>query len=95
MRRAVGLPVTLILVALSTLSLTSAVAWSADIVVEENITYGKVGDTELKLDLARPEGDGPFPAIVFIHGGGWAKGNRQTYRVGIEAAARRGCHRAN
>jgi acetyl esterase/lipase len=31
----------------------------------------KASDTELKLDLARPQGDGPFPAIVLIHGGGW------------------------
>jgi acetyl esterase/lipase len=52
----------------------------AEIVIEESITYGKADDTELKLDLARPPGDGPFPAIVFIHGGGWSGGNRQAYR---------------
>ncbi len=46
--------------------------------------------TELKLDLARPEGAGPFPAIVFIHGGGWYLGDRQGYRDEIEEAARRG-----
>lgn len=60
------------------------------VVIEENITYGKAGDTELKLDLARPEGDGPFPAIVFIHGGGWYQGNRQGYRGQIQEAAKRG-----
>jgi acetyl esterase/lipase len=60
------------------------------IIVEDNITYGKVGDIELKLDLARPKGDGPFPAIVFIHGGGWSGGNRQGYRRQIQEAARRG-----
>ena len=58
--------------------------------VEEGITYGKAGDTELKLDMARPEGDGPFPAIVFIHGGGWYQGSRQGYRGAIEDAAKRG-----
>jgi acetyl esterase/lipase len=62
----------------------------AEIVIEENITYGKAGDTELKLDLARPPGDGPFPAIVFIHGGGWSGGNRQAYRGQIQEAAKRG-----
>jgi acetyl esterase/lipase len=66
------------------------VALCADIVIEENITYGKAGDTELKLDLARPQGEGPFPAIVFIHGGGWYQGNRQGYRGQIQEAARRG-----
>ena len=59
-------------------------------VVEENVVYGKAGDTDLKLDLARPEGAGPFPAIVFIHGGGWYLGDRRGYRSGIREAARRG-----
>jgi acetyl esterase/lipase len=60
------------------------------IIVEDNITYGKAGDIELKLDLARPKGDGPFPAIVFIHGGGWSGGNRHGYRGQIQEAAQRG-----
>ncbi len=68
-----------------------ATAASAEVVVEKNITYGKVGDVELKLDLARPaNGDGPFPAIVFIHGGGWAGGSRQGSLGRIQEAARRG-----
>jgi acetyl esterase/lipase len=77
-------------VALTFLGLTVEVARCAEIVIEDNITYGKADDTELKLDLARPEGDGPFPAIVFIHGGGWSGGNRQGYRGQIQEAARRG-----
>jgi acetyl esterase/lipase len=53
--------------------------------------YGKAADVQLKLDLARPaEGDGPFPAIVFIHGGGWHAGSRQGYVGKIQEAARRG-----
>jgi acetyl esterase/lipase len=62
----------------------------AEIALEDNITYGKAGDTELKLDLARPQGDGPFPAIVFIHGGGWSGGSRQGYRGDTQEAAKRG-----
>lgn len=62
----------------------------AEVTLEENITYGKGGDSELKLDLARPDGDGPFPAIVFIHGGGWYQGSRQAYRGQIMEAAKRG-----
>ena len=75
---------------LGLLCLTGGIARCAEIVVEEDVTYGKAGETELKLDLARPEGDGPFPAIVFIHGGGWYQGNRQGYRGQIQEAARRG-----
>ena len=74
----------------SVLCLTHGVIQNVAADVEENITYGKAGDTELKLDLARPDGDGPFPAIVFIHGGGWAGGNRQIYRGQIQEAAKRG-----
>ena len=67
-----------------------AAADNGQIVIEDNITYGKADDTELKLDLARPQGEGPFPAIVFIHGGGWYQGNRQGYRGQIQEAAKRG-----
>lgn len=30
----------------------------------------------LKIDVYRPRGDGPFPAVLVIHGGGWARGSR-------------------
>lgn len=77
------------MVAACTLVLT-AKRGNAEIKVEKDITYSKVGNVELKLDMARPEGDGPFPAIVFIHGGGWAQGSRQAYSNAIEQAAKRG-----
>ena len=63
---------------------------SAPPTINEGIPYGAAEGVELKLDLARPSGAGPFPAIVFIHGGGWYLGNRQSYRAEIESAARRG-----
>jgi len=62
----------------------------ADIVEATDLTYGKGGDRELKLDLARPDGEGPFPAIVFVHGGGWRGGHRAHYRRQVVEAARRG-----
>jgi acetyl esterase/lipase len=44
---------------------------------EQDIVYKKAGSTELKLDLVRPaDGDGPFPAVVVIHGGAWRQGNK-------------------
>ena len=49
-----------------------------EIAVERDVAYGKGGDVVLKLDLAMPKaGDGPYPAIVFLHGEGWRAGNRQ------------------
>ena len=68
----------------------SSVSQSAEIIVEENLTYGMAGKGELKLDLARPDGDDPHPAIVFIHGGGWTNGDRQRYRNSIQKAAKKG-----
>jgi len=59
-------------------------------VVERNVVYGKGGEAELMLDIARPAGEGPFPAIVFIHGGGWSGGNRLMYAGQILDAAKRG-----
>jgi acetyl esterase/lipase len=62
-----------------------------EIVVKSNLTYAEVGDVKLQLDVALPkEGDGPFPGVVFIHGGGWSGGNRHAFRGKMEEAARRG-----
>ena len=44
------------------------------------ITFGEADGQPLLLDLAQPkEGAGPFPALVFVHGGGWAAGDRSAY----------------
>ncbi len=59
--------------------------------VERDLVYGKGGDTDLKLDLAMPKtGDGPFPVVVCIHGGGWTHGDRADLRNTIEALACKG-----
>jgi acetyl esterase/lipase len=44
---------------------------------ENNIEYGKAGDEALLLDVNVPDGDGPFPAVVIVHGGGWTRGDKQ------------------
>jgi acetyl esterase/lipase len=59
-----------------------------------DIIFGKGSDVDLKLDLARPTGgDGPFPALIFIHGGGYGyySGNdKGQYFNAIKQAAKRG-----
>lgn len=57
----------------------------------KDIEYGKVGDRSLQLDLYRPKDlKRAVPVIIFIHGGGWYKGNRQDYRLYVIDFAKRG-----
>jgi len=59
--------------------------------LENDVVFGKGGTTELKLDLAMPrDGEGPFPAVVCIHGGGWVGGDRKQMKQTIEVLAGRG-----
>ena len=47
---------------------------------EPNVEYSNPDDQHLQLNIARPaKGDGPFPAILCIHGGGFRAGDRQGY----------------
>ena len=39
--------------------------------VQTNVVYGQVHGAGLLADIAYPEGKGPFPAIVSVHGGRW------------------------
>jgi acetyl esterase/lipase len=62
-----------------------------NIIVKKNLTYGKAGGVDLKLDIAYPKhGSGPFPGLICIHGGGWAYGERDAYLGLIEQAAGKG-----
>lgn len=67
-------------------------AWAqAKIKTELDVVYGKVGDRELKLDLAQPsDGIGPYPVVVCVHGGGWRMGNKRDLRPWIQVLARQG-----
>lgn len=63
----------------------------APIETENDVVYTKAGETELKLDVIRPgSGDGPFPAIIVIHGGAWRAGTRKDNAALQQDLARRG-----
>jgi acetyl esterase/lipase len=56
------------------------IAVPENVVFEQNIEFSNPDGQHLQLDMARPKtGDGPFPAIVCIHGGGFRAGTRQGY----------------
>ncbi len=60
------------------------------VTTREDVVYTKAGDTELKLDVVAPEGDGPFPGILVIHGGAWRAGNKRDVRAAMIEYARAG-----
>jgi pectinesterase len=56
-----------------------------------DLTYAKNGGRSLEMDIYRPkEVWGELPAVVCIHGGGWAKGNRTSHAKIARALATRG-----
>jgi acetyl esterase/lipase len=58
---------------------------------EQDVVYAKTGNTELKLDLARPAGPaGLVPAVLVIHGGAWRRGDKADVRPLLSEFGRRG-----
>jgi acetyl esterase/lipase len=47
---------------------------------QTGITFATHGGVALLGDLYTPEGPGPFPAMVVVHGGGWQQGTRNAYQ---------------
>jgi acetyl esterase/lipase len=89
-------PLLLIVISLATLGVLFAapVLQAAEkyaVEIKEDVVYGTGGGEELTLHLARPtDTDQAAPALVFIHGGGWRTGNKNSFRPAIELAAQRG-----
>jgi acetyl esterase/lipase len=49
----------------------------ASVNFQRDVTYAKVGDEELKLNISVPkDAKGALPCIVIIHGGAWRAGHR-------------------
>ena len=54
-------------------------AESAIPALRTDIEFAKVGDVSLTLDAFVPEGAGPFPSCILVHGGGFIRGDKQSY----------------
>jgi acetyl esterase/lipase len=55
-----------------------------------DLEYQRSGGAPLLARLYRPQGDGPFPALVDVHGGAWASGDRLNNAPLDEALAKSG-----
>jgi alpha-L-fucosidase 2 len=45
---------------------------------QKDVEYGHPGGKALLLDLHVPDGPGPFPAAILVHGGGFDQGSKST-----------------
>lgn len=62
-----------------------------EVTFEKDVVYGRSGDVDLKMDLAKPAtGAGPFPALVCIHGGAWHAGDKAAYEPFVRQFAAAG-----
>jgi acetyl esterase/lipase len=61
---------------LAVVLLCSAMCAAADY---KDVEFAKVDGVSLTLDAQIPDGSGPFPAAILVHGGGWVAGDKQQY----------------
>lgn len=66
---------------------TSARTYEIDVA---DVEYLRHGDTHLMARLYRPQGTGPFPIMVELHGGAWVRGDRLDGDAANEALAKNG-----
>ena len=45
---------------------------------QKDVEYGRPGGKALLVDLHVPDGPGPFPAAILVHGGGFDEGSKST-----------------
>jgi alpha-L-fucosidase 2 len=61
------------------LLLSSLLAASLSGGLRSDVEFARVNGEPLTLDASIPEGPGPFPAVIIVHGGGWHAGDKRTY----------------
>src|ERR1700722_11000879 len=72
MRRTLALPATIGAATICAATLAGAAMDQRD------VEYARPGGRPVLLDLHVPDGPGPFPAAILIHGGGFDEGSKST-----------------
>lgn len=60
------------------------------IAVARDVRYRRVDGRDLRLDVYVPRGPGPFPVLLYLHGGGFSIGSKRTHRALATFLARQG-----
>src|SRR5260370_6526273 len=60
------------------LAIATAATLSAAALDQKDVEYARPGGKPVLLDLHVPDGTGPFPAAILIHGGGFDEGSKST-----------------
>ena len=47
--------------------------------LKTDIEFANVGGVSLTLDASIPDGAGPFPTVILVHGGGFMRGDKTSY----------------
>jgi alpha-L-fucosidase 2 len=55
------------------------IALTARAELKTDIEFAKPGGASLTLDAFVPEGKGPFPTCILVHGGGFTRGDKQMF----------------
>ncbi len=63
------------------LALLLAICPAIHAALTQDIEYANVGGVSLRLDAFVPDGPGPFPAVIMVHGGGWNSGDKSGGRT--------------
>ncbi len=56
----------------------------------QDVEYLRHGDRKFMARLFKPQGKGPFPAVVEVHGGAWCNGDLNECQIYAEGFARAG-----
>lgn len=59
------------------LTALAATLFAADL--KKDIPFSSPGGLPLLLDASIPSGNGPHPAVIIVHGGGFVRGDKQTF----------------
>ena len=66
-----------------------SVAVPKGVTAHMDLTYARYGTRNMLADIFVPSGEGPHPAAIILHGGGWHSGDKMKFRaMGLDLARR-------